>query len=108
MLEKNKELQDVKNKFLGLLKADFSIEKLSTKLQNWYELSWADFTAELRKLKIELKGIHKEDWSERLSRMTTQAQEIKTLITQTDRTIDRLVYQLFELSEEEIKIVEGE
>ncbi|MFA7627404.1 MAG: N-6 DNA methylase, partial [Candidatus Kapaibacterium sp.] len=91
MLEKNKELQDIKNKFLDLLIADFSIEKLRTKLQNWYELSWADFTAELRKLKIELKGIHKEDWSERHTRMTSQAQEIKTIITQTDRTIDRLV-----------------
>ncbi|MBS4000821.1 MAG: DUF559 domain-containing protein [Desulfobulbaceae bacterium] len=108
MLEKNKELQDVKNKFLDLLKADFSIEKLSTKLQNWYELSWADFTAELRKLKIELKGVHKEDWSERLTRMTSKAQEIKAIINQTDRTIDQLVYQLYELSDEEIRIVEGE
>jgi type I restriction-modification system DNA methylase subunit/REP element-mobilizing transposase RayT len=108
MLEKNKELQEIKNKFLDLLKADFSIEKLSTKLQNWYELSWADYTSELKKLKIELKGEMKEDWSERHTRMKTQAQEIKTLINQTDKQIDQLVYQLYELSEEEIKVVEGE
>ncbi|MDT3737860.1 MAG: TaqI-like C-terminal specificity domain-containing protein, partial [Candidatus Kapabacteria bacterium] len=108
MLEKNKELQEIKNKFLDLLKADYSIDKLSTKLQNWYEISWADFTSELKKLKIELKGEMKEDWSERFNRMKAIAMEIKELINTTDRKIDLLVYELYELTEEEIKVVEGE
>ncbi len=108
MLEKNKELQEIKNKFLDLLKADLSIDKLSTKLQNWYELSWADFSLELKKLKIELKGEMKEDWSERFNRMKVKAIEIKNIIDTTDRKIDLLVYELYELTEEEIKIVEGE
>ncbi len=112
MLEKNKELQEIRNKFLDLLKADLSIEKLnlklSTKLQNWYEISWADFTAELKKLKIELKGEMKEDWSERFNRMKAKAGEIKNIIDTTDRKIDLMVYELYGLTEEEIKVVEGE
>ncbi len=108
MLEKNKELQEIKNKFMDLLKADYGIEKLNTKLQNWYEISWADFTSELKKLKIELKGEMKEDWSERFNRMKAKATEIKNLIDTTDRKIDSLVYELYGLTEEEIKIVEGE
>ena len=106
MLEKNKELQEVKNKFLELLKADFRLDKVSTKLQNWYEHSWADLTAELRKLKIELKGEAKEDWKERFDRLQAQAVAIKHVIESTDREIDRKVYELYQLTEEEIAIVD--
>jgi hypothetical protein len=106
MLEKNKELQEIKNKFLKLLTQDFSINKLSTKLQNWYELSWAEFTGELKKNKIELTGILKEDWSERFNRMKGQAVEIKRIIDETDSKIDLMVYKLYDLTYEEVKIVE--
>lgn len=37
-----------------------------------------------------------------------QKEQLQARIIHTDRTIDQLVYQLYELSEEEIKIVEGE
>ncbi|HPO63589.1 MAG TPA: N-6 DNA methylase [Candidatus Kapabacteria bacterium] len=106
MLEKNKELQEIKNKFLKLLTQDFTIYKLSTKLQNWYELSWAEFTGELKKNKIELKGILKEDWSERFNRMKELAVEIKRIIDETDNKIDLMVYKLYDLTYEEVKIVE--
>ena len=33
--------------------------------------------------------------------------ELKAQIDQTDREIDRMVYELYELTEEEIKIVEN-
>ena len=34
--------------------------------------------------------------------------QLKARISYTDKKIDQLVYQLYELNEEEIKIVEGE
>lgn len=37
-----------------------------------------------------------------------QALELKAKIDQTDREIDQMVYELYGLTEEEIKIVEGE
>jgi hypothetical protein len=37
-----------------------------------------------------------------------QKEQLKARIQYTDKKIDRLVYDLYELTEEEIKIVEGE
>ncbi|MDT3739459.1 MAG: DNA methyltransferase [Candidatus Kapabacteria bacterium] len=107
MLEKNKELQQIKNKFLDLLQADFNLEKISNKLQNWHELKWSELTSELKKQKIELKGELKEDWKERFDRLKVKAVEIMNLINTTDRKIDLMVYELYGLTEEEIRIVEG-
>ena len=107
MLEKNKELRGIKNKFIDLLIADFNLEKISTKLQNWHELRWSELTSELKKKKIELKGELKEDWKERFDRLKVKAVEIKNLINTTDRKIDLMVYELYGLTEEEIRIVEG-
>ncbi len=108
MLDKNKELQEKNNKFQELLKADCNIEKLNTKLENWYNLSWADFVNELKKLKITLSGEMKEDWIERFNRYKSQITELQNIIQTTDKKIDQLVYELYGLSEEEIKVIEGE
>ena len=43
MLSLNKELQEVSAKFQRNLQREFSLEAHSKKLQNWYELSFADF-----------------------------------------------------------------
>jgi len=37
----------------------------------------------------------------------TEAQILKTEIDKTDKEIDQMVYELYGLSEDEIKIVEG-
>ncbi|GAB1371555.1 hypothetical protein MASR1M45_16170 [Candidatus Kapaibacterium sp.] len=108
MLDKNKDLQEKNNKFQELLKADFNIEKLNTKLENWYNLSWAEFVNELKKLKVTLSGEMKEDWIERFNRYKSQITELQNIIQTTDKKIDQLVYELYGLSEEEIKVVEGE
>ena len=49
----------------------------------------------------------KEDWKERFDRLKVKAVEIKNLINTTDRKIDLMVYELYGLTEEEIRIVEG-
>jgi hypothetical protein len=54
MLSLNKELQEVSEKFHRTLKRKFSLEDLSKKLQDWYNLSFADFIKELGKQKVKL------------------------------------------------------
>lgn len=107
MLAKNKELQELKGKFMGLLQSDFAITKPSAKLQAWHELDWKSFEAELKKAKVLLRGEQKDDWFDRFARFKTQATTIQTIIIQTDRKIDRMVYGLYGLTSEEIAIVEG-
>ena len=107
MLEMNKELKEKENKFVELLKADFNIQKISSKLEHWTKLNWAEFEKELKKAKVTLSGEKREDWFERFNRFKSSSQQLKSEIDQSDKKIDQLVYQLYELTEEEIKIVEG-
>ena len=106
ILTLNENLQNVSTKFIGLLQSELFIEKVTKKIENWHTLEWGDFEKELKRIKIVLMGEQKEDWFERFNRLKTEAQHIKTEIDKTDSDIDAMVYELYGLSEEEIKIVE--
>tara|TARA_R110002124_G_scaffold287287_1_gene472290 strand:- start:13111 stop:16746 length:3636 start_codon:yes stop_codon:yes gene_type:complete len=93
-------------KFLDLIQSKFDIEKLSRKLQSWHELAFNQFLKELKKKKVELTLEKEAEWMEYFNRQKAQADELKTQIAQTDKEIDGMVYELYGLSEEEIKVVE--
>jgi len=107
MLTNKKELQEIQNKFSKLLQSDLKIEKLTEKLIAWNKLSWEDFLAELMKKKIELKLNQKAEWMDFFEKEKAKANAIEEVITKTDSEIDLMVYNLYGLTEEEIKIVEG-
>jgi len=107
MLQLNKDLQVHTQKFISLLQSDFQLEKPSKKIEEFYFLEWSDFNKELSKNKISLLGVTKDDWFDRFERFKKQALEIKLQIDQTDKEIDRMVYELYGLTEEEIQIVEN-
>ena len=46
-------------------------------------------------------------WMDYFATQQQKAQNLQAEITRLDREIDQLVYQLYELTDEEIKIVEG-
>ena len=107
MLSLNKELQEISEKFQRNLQREFTLETLSKKLQNWYELSFADFLKELAKAKLNLTLSQKADWEDYFLAEQQKAISIKSQIDQTDKEIDQMVYELYGLTEEEIKIVEN-
>jgi len=105
------EEQSINRKFLKYLQSQFQIEKLSKKLQNWNELEFGDFIKELNKgiKKVGGKKLSKMDemeWMEVFETKKTEAQSLKAEIEKTDKEIDQMVYELYRLSEDEIKIVE--
>jgi len=106
MLARNKELHDVSSKFLALLKAEFSLEKPGEKLEQWYTLDFAAFTAELTKKKIVLSLAQKAEWMEHFEKRKATAAALKSTIDATDRDIDQMVYALYGLTPDEIAIVE--
>ncbi|MCP5493912.1 MAG: N-6 DNA methylase [Leptospiraceae bacterium] len=108
MLAKNKELQELNNNFWELFRADVMLENIPTKLEKWYLLDWKDFVAELKKKKLELSGKLKDEWFDRFKRKQEEALEIKKVIDRTDAEIDIMVYKLYELTFEEVKIVDPE
>jgi hypothetical protein len=122
------------NQFTNYLQSQFSIEKLSKKLQNWHELEFGDFIKELNKAVSYNKGLQplatttkqglqqgdasscpakqltklqEMDWMEVFETKKAEVQKLKTEIDKTDAEIDAMVYELYELTEEEIKIIEG-
>ena len=107
MLSLNKELQELSAKFQRNLQREFSLETLSKKLQNWYELSFAEFLKELAKAKLNLTLSQKAEWEDYFLAEQQKAISIKSQIDQTDKEIDQMVYELYGLTEEEIKIVEN-
>ena len=107
MLAKSKELQQVKQQLQQLLLGKYSGLKLNNKLTNWPALTFNDFLKELTKQKIKLSLPEEVEWIKYFSGQKAIANNIQQVITTTDKEIDKMVYALYELTEEEIKIVEG-
>ena len=112
LLDLNKELNDYTNKFIKYFSVSTQIEKLTRKLENWHELDFADFIKELNKA-IKKAGstvLTKKDefeWLELFEENKKKAQDLQTQITQTEKTIDTMVYDLYGLTQEEREIVEN-
>ncbi|PCJ22478.1 MAG: hypothetical protein COA97_13380 [Flavobacteriales bacterium] len=112
ILSLNSDFVNIENKFTIYLQSQFSIEKLSRKLQNWHELDFSDFIKELNKAIKKVGGekltkTDEMDWMDVFETKKAAAQNLKTEIDKTDKEIDQMVYTLYGLSEDEIKIVEG-
>jgi len=85
---------------------------ISRKLQNWHKLDFSDFIKELNKAikKVSGKKLTKTDemeWMEVFETKKAEAQTLQAEIDKIDAQIDTMVYELYGLSEEEIKIVEN-
>jgi type I restriction-modification system DNA methylase subunit/REP element-mobilizing transposase RayT len=108
------------NSFSEYIKTTTSIS-LSKKLQNWYGLEFGEFIKELNKaIKKENKERAKQsialvevltkkdefEWMELFEENKAKANDLKAQIDKTDKEIDKMVYALYELTPEEIKIVE--
>lgn len=106
ILIKNKELQDLSDKFYTLLSGDFKDITINSSLINWYDLDWGAFTDILKKQKINLTGTLKEDWYDRFNRLSQEAKSLKSIIDGTDKKIDSLVYELYGLTKDEIAEIE--
>ena len=106
MLTLNKELQEISGKFQRNLQREFALEKLSKKLESWFDLSYDDFLKELKKLKIELTLSQKAEWEDYFLQEKAKALDCQSNIQSTDKEIDQMVYELYGLSEEEIEVVE--
>jgi type I restriction-modification system DNA methylase subunit len=109
ILNLNKELQKLSSKFQRSLQRQFQeeLEKLSGKLLDWHELSYADFVKELKKKKIKLSLSQEAEWEDYFLAEQKKAVLLKTQIDTTDKEIDQMVYELYGLTKEEIKIVEN-
>jgi len=93
------------------LKINLTLGGLSKKLMNCHELEFVDFIKELNKAIKKVDGekltrMVEMEWMDVFETKKAEAQTLKAEIDKTDAEIDAMVYKLYGLSEEEIKIVE--
>ena len=100
------DLQTLCSKFTRNIQREYNLEKLSTKLENWFQTPFKEFLKELEKSKVKLSLSQKAEWEDYFLQESKKALDIKHQIDTTDKEIDQMVYELYGLSEEEIKIVE--
>lgn len=106
MLELNKELQNKIKKFKNRLSSNLDLKEFSKKMESFYELNFKEFLKELGKQKIKLSLSQQDEWEEYFEDYKNSILEIKQKISQTDKEIDLMIYKLYELNDEEIKIIE--
>jgi len=80
---------------------------LPKKLQKWYDLSFSEFIKELGKKKVNLSLAQESEWEDYFLEVQEKALALKNQIDTTDAQIDAMVYELYGLSEEEIRVVES-
>lgn len=107
MLQFNKDLQEEMNSFHRWLDRTFGIEKLSKKLEKYYELDFEEFLKEVKKKKVDIKlrktqELLENEFKESLEVINPLLQKIK----EVDSEIDEMVYDLYVLTSEEREIVE--
>ena len=107
MLSLNEQLQDTTGKFIRTLQRKFEIEKLSKKLENWHELTYAEFIKELAKKKVKMSLSEEAEWEEYFLAEQAKAQQLMLQIENTDKEIDQMVYKLYDLTDDEIAIIEA-
>lgn len=96
---------EIKN-FIQLLQNKYSIEKVSKKLTAWYELDFSGLLKEFKKVKLTLDLLDEEKLMIYFEEKKANAVNLKTSIDVLEREMNNSVYNLYGLTEEEIKIVE--
>ncbi|WP_445749614.1 Eco57I restriction-modification methylase domain-containing protein [Polaribacter sp.] len=107
LISLNKQLNEATSKFQRTLQRKFELDSLSKKLENWFELTFAAFVKELAKKKIKLTLTEEAEWEDYFLQEQQKALALKQQIDATDKEIDAMVYKLYELTDEEIEIVEN-
>ena len=108
MLSLNANLQQKRQRFLRRLQDNLGVQKVTAVLERFDEQDFKTFVAELKKQKISLSLSQQDEWEDYFNQYKAECNALSVQIAATDKEIDRMVYELYGLTEDEIKVVEGE
>ena len=107
MIELNKSLQEETKKAIELIELEYKPKKISQNLMSFYTLGLNPFIEELEKQGVKLSLTQKEDLISWYKTKSELLNKIKSEIDTLNRQIDQEVYKLYNLTPEEIQIIEG-
>lgn len=107
MLTLNKEFYEGIDKFNHFIASTYNPQKgLLGKLKDFYTLSFNEFIRELKKQKVSLTKKYEFELMDVFEQEKDKILTLKSEIKNTDKEIDKMVYELYGLTEEEVKIVD--
>ena len=107
MLSLNSQLQEKRSRFLRRLTENMDGVKITTALQTFDQMDFADFVAELKKQKIKLSLVQQDEWEEYFNQYAQVCKQLTEDIQTTDQEIDNRVFDLYGLTPDERQIVIG-
>ena len=108
MLSLNKDLQAKRARFIRRLQDNIPDIKITGTLETFDSLDFAGFVAELKKQKIKLSLVQQDEWEEYFAQYKAACTELTSAISATDAEIDTRVYNLYGLTDDEIKVIESD
>jgi hypothetical protein len=106
MLQENNRLQKVAEGFIRLLQSKWPNLNITGKIAEWYTLSFEDFRLALEKQKIKLQLTEQAEWLSYFNEQKHQVEKILPGLSKTDDEINKMVYDLYGLTDEEIAMIE--
>jgi len=103
----NKEFHKKINRFIARISSNLNLEKITKRLERFYELSYGEFLKELFKQKINLNLRQQDEWEDYFNKYKEEIIRLQKQINDIDKDINQMVYKLYRLSKEEIEIVEN-
>jgi hypothetical protein len=101
-----KQIHQIEDKFSMFLENSLGLQN-SNSSSKWLNFEFPEFLKKLAKTGCSLSKKDEFEWMELFEENKKKVFELKTQIDQTDKEIDRMVYELYGLTEEEIQIVEN-
>lgn len=106
IIDKNKVLHDEIESFHKYLVSDFNVSKINKKLTEYYSLSFDDLYKEVKKQYKQITRQEKDKLEKEYILSMEIIEPLQKEIKSIDKEIDKLVYELYNLNDEEIKIIE--
>jgi type I restriction-modification system DNA methylase subunit len=108
MLSLHAQLQEAQTEFNQLLLDNFTKITINRAIENWHQGDFGAFKKVLEKQKIEIPLKKQKEWRELFETEKTAYHALQTQIATTETAIDKMVYALYELTAEEIQIIENQ
>ncbi|MDR2829428.1 MAG: N-6 DNA methylase [Methanobrevibacter sp.] len=106
ILDLHKKISNEKTSFQKYLISDFKVGKLTKKLLSYWSLSFDELYKEVKKQNKKITRKEKDLLEEEYQSSLNIIQPLKNEITSNDKEINKLVYELYELTDEEINLIE--
>jgi len=101
-------LQQKRHRFIHRLQENLGVQKITATLERFDEADFKTILAELKKQKISLTLTQQDEWEDYFNQYKTNCNTLTAQIATTDKDIDDMVYQLYDLTKDEIKVMKGE